>query len=187
MNRLAVSAMCAVLVLALASGAFGMMGLAVGAHGGYASYSAAGVSNGGVDFGVDANVSLPMLFSFQLFIDYFAYTDTPEGPGPVIETSFTDIPIGLHMMYGISLPGSPIKPYLGLGPSVHLMKTEFTGLSAPEDQSTTKFGVGGVGGVEYKFMPKLALFLELRDHIVFTEEENTNALYVLGGVRLHLP
>jgi hypothetical protein len=48
-------------------------------------------------------------------------------------------------------------------------------------------------------MPKLSLFFELRDHYIFTgetvevspgvevETENTNALYILGGVRLNLP
>jgi outer membrane protein W len=188
-----------VLMLALASTAFGMMGLAVGAHGGYANYSAGDASNGGLDIGVNANLSVPFVMSFQVFAEYFTYSESTEGPGPVVETKFTDIPIGLHMMYAISIPGSPIKPYVGAGPSIHLMKSEVTGLGTDGDDSSTKFGIGGVGGVEYKFMPKLLLFFELRDHYIFTSEtvevspgvevetENTNALYILGGVRVNLP
>jgi|GEM_PF-2505578 len=200
MNRVASILLSAVLVLALASAASAIMGLAVGAHGGYANYSAGDASNGGLDIGVNANLSVPLLFSFQVFAEYFTYSESTEGPGQVIETSFTDIPIGIHMMYGISIPGSPIKPYVGVGPSIHIMSSEVTGLGVTDgDESSTRFGIGGVGGVEYKFMPKLALFFELRDHYIFTSEtvevlpgvevetDNTNALYILGGVRLHLP
>ena len=188
-----------VIVLAVASSAFGMMGLAVGAHGGYANYSAGEASNGGMDIGVNANVSVPFIISFQVFAEYFTYSESTEGPGPVVETKFTDIPIGLHMMYAISIPGSPIKPYVGAGPSIHLMKSEVTGLGTDSDESSTEFGIGGVGGVEYKFMPKLSVFFELRDHFILTKEtievspgvevdtDNTNALYILGGVRVNLP
>jgi opacity protein-like surface antigen len=187
MNRVVGVALSAVIFLALVPAASGMMGLAVGAHGGYANYSAGDASNGGLDIGVNANLSVPFILSFQVFAEYFTYSVTPEGPGPGVDTDFTDIPIGIHMMYAISIPGSPIKPYVGVGPSIHMMKADYSGLDAPEDTSWTKFGVGGVGGIEYKFMPKIGLFFELRDHIIFTENENTNALYVLGGARLHLP
>jgi opacity protein-like surface antigen len=200
MNKVIAVLLPAVLVVALASGAFGMMGLDVGAHAGYANYSAGDASNGGLDIGVNANLSVPLLFSFQIFAEYFTYSESTEGSDPAIETSFTDIPIGIHMMYAVSIPGSPIKPYVGAGPSIHIMSSEVTGLGVTDgDESSTEFGIGGVGGVEYKFMPKLALFFELRDHYIFTSEtveispgvemetENTNALYVLGGVRLSLP
>jgi len=62
-----------VAVLALVSAAAAQIGIAAGAHGGYAIYSAE-ESNGGMDFGLNVNMSFMPMFSAQLFADYFFYT-----------------------------------------------------------------------------------------------------------------
>ncbi len=184
MRRLVVFTLMLIAASALPCGAAGLLGVAVGAHGGYGSYSGGGESNGGLDLGVNANVSAGPLISVQLFADYFTHSETIEGTNA--EVKFTDIPIGLHMFYGVSLPGSPIKPYVGVGPSIHLLSSETTVPDSTTETSDTKFGIGGVAGVELKMMPKIGLFFELRDHIIFTENENTNALCILGGLNFHL-
>jgi opacity protein-like surface antigen len=184
MRKLIGFTLLAIVFSAVPCGAIGLLSVTGGAHGGYASYSCAGTSNGGMDFGVNANVSAGFLVSFQVFADYFTYSETFEGTEN--EYKFTDIPIGVHMLYGVSLPGSPIKPYVGAGPSIHLMSGESTVSGSTTETSDTKFGIGGVAGAEFNMTPKIGLFFELRDHIVFTDVENTNALYVLGGVNFKL-
>jgi opacity protein-like surface antigen len=184
MRKLTGFTLLAIVFSALPCGAVGLLSVTGGAHGGYASYSCAGTSNGGMDFGANANVSAGPLLSVQLIADYFTYSETIEGTNAEVKS--TDIPIGIHMLYGVSLPGSPIKPYAGVGPSIHLISGETTISDSTSETSDTKFGIGGVAGAEFKMMPKIALFFEIRDHIIFTDVENTNALYILGGVNFKL-
>ena len=196
MNRLAGFGLAAVFIMVLASAASAQIGLGVGLHGGYAMYSAE-ESNGGMDFGLNVNLSFMPMLSGQVFADYFFYTETHDSTAEEpwqMETKVTDIPIGLHVMYDINIPGSPIKPYIGAGASFHMLKWETTQNDSTVSTSSSKLGIGGVGGVEFMAGPQLGIFLELRDHYILTSEDiegtdestdNTNALYILAGVNYH--
>lgn len=200
MSRLAGFALAVVAVMILASAASAQIGVDVGLHGGYAMY-AAGESNGGMDFGLNVNTSFMPMLSGQVFADYFFYTETHDSTAAEpwqMETKMTDIPIGVHILYNIDIPGSPIKPYIGAGASFHLMSwtatTTVGGTEVEVDDSSSKLGIGGVGGVEFMASPQLGIFLELRDHYILTSEDiegtdestdNTNALYILAGVNYH--
>lgn len=196
MNRLAGFGLAVVAIMVLASAASAQIGLGAGIHGGYGIYMIDTLSNGGMDFGINVNLSFMPMLSGQVFADYFSYSETHDSTAAEpwqSETKTTDIPIGVHVLYNINIPGSPIKPYIGLGPSIHMLKTEWTEPDSTWDETSTKLGIGGVGGVEFSATPQLGIFLELRDHYILTSEEvevgddqkNTNALYILVGVNYH--
>lgn len=196
MKKLGGFALACVCILGLVSLASAQIGIGAGIHGGYGIYSTE-ESNGGMDFGLNVNISIMPMLSGQLFADYFLHSESHDSTlTEQYDLKYTDIPIGLHLIYDINIPGSPIKPYLGAGASVHIFSSKFTYSDAQMDTtvSETKFGVGGVGGVEFTATPQLGIFLELRDHYILTSEEiegttektkNTNALYILGGVNYH--
>ncbi|TET46132.1 porin family protein [candidate division TA06 bacterium] len=192
MSRLAGFGLAAVAIMVLASAASAQIGLGAGIHGGYAIYMIDSLSNGGMDFGINVNLSFMPMLSGQLFADYFMHSESEND----VDTKYTDIPIGVHIIYNINIPGSPIKPYIGAGPSIHMLSTKTTVADNDTTVSSTKFGIGGVGGVEFSATPQLGVFLELRDHYILTSEDieetdpvestpNTNALYILVGVNYH--
>jgi outer membrane protein W len=190
-----------VVVAVFASASSAQIGIVPGVRGGLGMYSVDTTSYSGPAFGINVNMAFMPMLSAQLFAEYWMHSESEEAGTVSMDIKMTDIPIGVHLLYNIDIPGSPIRPYVGAGPSFHLMSTKTTTTVADVESDTTvsksKIGIGGCAGAEFMATPQLGIFLELKDHYILTAEtetiagvdyksKNTNAMYIMGGINYHL-
>ena len=99
---------------------------------------------------------------------------------PEASTGFYATVGGGYYMHKIKNPDKVELTYQGETIDI---TDEFTG-NEPADEN--KFGVNGGVGLEIAMGPSLALFAEGKYHLIFTEDEKTGLITVMGGLRFSL-
>jgi outer membrane scaffolding protein for murein synthesis (MipA/OmpV family) len=164
----------------------------IGAHAGFGNYSATFMdvtgSEGQITFGTHLKFNSPMGIGLEGTFDYWKWSESDEVLG--FESSFTDIPIGVNVLWGYSPPKSPLTLNFGGSSAIHLLKSEVTISGVSVSESESHFGVGPVASAEYKATPTISFLGQFKYHFLLGDafkdpitDEGTkyNTLYILGG------
>lgn len=173
----------AFLVLTFGSTSFAQMMLGPKGVGAFAGYVKPENIDGTFGFGafVDMGTLMPML-SVELEGLYWSKSWTETNILGDFDFTLRDIAISGHVKYRFPMPQSPVKPYVGGGPGIHLLKSEWETHVGSGDDSNTKFGFDLLGGGEYEASPQIDVFAEIRYSLV----SDFNQFSIFGGAKFKL-
>jgi opacity protein-like surface antigen len=183
MKRLLVLLPIAFVLLTFSSASFAQMMLGpkgVGAFGGYVKPEDV---DGTFGFGafIDMGTLIPML-GVELEGLYWSKSWTETNILGDFDFTLRDIAISGHVKYRFPMPQSPVKPYAGGGPGIHLLKSEWETHVTSGDDTDTKFGFDLLGGGEYEASPQIDVFAEIRYSLV----SDFNQFSIFGGAKFKL-
>lgn len=152
----------------------GLIGGATMPVGNYNKVAATGFHFGGfVDFGRRIGpAGLRADLMYHGFGDKDLITDEPNTTQVTFSNKYSMVSGTLNLVFGIPLENSPIRPYVlgGIG-GYYVKNSPKCSGCAPllnlEDQSETKFGLNGGGGIEFG-MGGANVFLEARYHHILS-------------------
>ncbi|MGE5181472.1 MAG: hypothetical protein ACM31C_05400 [Acidobacteriota bacterium] len=117
--------------------------------------------------GLEVDVALPpanhqLVLGIDLALTRPSYDATAMDPRlPGGSTSYTihqtEVVAGLTAQYRFTPAGSPLVPFVGAGPILHMLKTNETDIAAPGENTATqtKLGLELVGGLDIQAGPGL--------------------------------
>jgi len=177
MKRLLILLPITFLFLTLGSTSFAQMMLGPKGVGAFLGYVNPEHVDATLGFGavVDMGTLTPML-GLDLEILYWSKSEGPSDR----KISWRDIVLCAHARYRFSLPGSPVKPYMGGGIGPHFVKHENE--QSGKSETDTKFGLHLLAGAEYEVSPKVAIFGEWRYAIV----SDINQFAIFAGAKYKL-
>ena len=122
----------------------------------------------------------PGPLSFRVEGDYQSFSAKDEIKDAFGDTDLRIISGTGNVVWRFPIQSTTVRPYLTGGVGVYYLKSESdTDLL---DDSQTKFGLNGGGGIEIP-LSGLTTFIEARYHSVFTSESNTNFFPLRVGIR----
>ena len=125
----------------------------------------------------------------------YDYTLPIEGVGEQrAEVTYHHFSLNGSAKYAVSLPASPVRPYVGAGLGMHFIgssvKLPDVGYEVPldEDFTESKTGLHGLAGLSLSLpLFPLEMFAEGRYAAIFTKDKSTKARSLYAGLTLKLP
>jgi len=150
-------------------------------------------------FGAHLKVGTLPIIDLEVSGEYawkdYDYTLSIEGVGEQrAEVTYHHFSLNGSAKYVVSVPASPVRPYVGAGLGMHFIgssvKLPDVGYEVPldEDFTESKTGLHGLAGLSLSLpLFPLEMFAEGRYAAIFTKDKSTKARSLYAGLTLKLP
>ncbi len=175
----------AILTFALWATSYALIG--IGVRTGLGSYGSSGTSESGLLFGAHVDFTALPVIGLEASATYWPKSTTVSGPVYKTKTTYSVISLDGTAKYKISIPGSPLTPYIGAGPGLYLSKAKVEWTPPPPspqpatvEDSDTKFGIHGAVGANLKLPTMPVSFGAQAKYSYILSDPKSHLLSIVG-------